>query len=193
VVLNRPPVARCHDVTVSAGPNCAADASVDNGSFDPDTGDTIMVRQEPSGPYPLGTNQVMLIVTDNHGASNSCAAMVMVMDTTPPAINDVAATPNVLWPPNGKMVGVTVSYDATDNCGSVTNVLVVTSNESRNGFGNGSVPDWVIEDDHHLQLRAERSGSGSGRVYTITVISNDSAGNSSTRTTTVTVPKSQGK
>ena len=54
LVLNRPPVARCHDVTVSAGANCAADASVDDGSSDPDAGDTITVRQEPPGPYPLG-------------------------------------------------------------------------------------------------------------------------------------------
>src|SRR5438874_1179506 len=30
LVLNRPPVARCHDVTVFAGANCAADASVDD-------------------------------------------------------------------------------------------------------------------------------------------------------------------
>jgi uncharacterized repeat protein (TIGR03803 family) len=189
VVLNRPPVARCHDVTVSAGANCAADASVDNGSFDPDAGDTITVRQEPPGPYPLGATPVTLIVTDNHGASNSCTAMVTVMDTTVPVISDVALTPNVLWPPNGKMVEVSVNYTATDDCGGVTNVLVVASNEAT----NGSAPDWVIEDEHHVQLRAERAGGGSGRVYTITVISTDNAGNSSTKSAVVTVPKSQGK
>jgi uncharacterized repeat protein (TIGR03803 family) len=189
VVLNRPPVARCHDVSVSAGVNCEADASVDNGSFDPDAGDTITVRQEPPGPYPLGATPVTLAVMDNHGASNSCTATVMVMDTTPPTINDAGVTPSVLWPPNGKMVEVSVSYTATDDCGGVTNVLVVASNEAT----NGSAPDWVIEDEHHVQLRAERLGAGSGRVYTITVISTDNAGNSSTKTTTVSVPKSQGK
>jgi uncharacterized repeat protein (TIGR03803 family) len=193
LVLNRPPMARCHDVTVSAGPNCDADASVDNGSFDPDTGDTIMLRQEPPGPYPLGVTPVTLTVTDNHGASNSCTATVTVMDTTPPTISDVAVTPNVLWPPNHKMVEVSVDYTATDNCGGVTNVLVVTSNEGPNSSGKGTVADWVIEDNHHVQLRAERSGSGSGRVYTVAVISIDNAGNASTKSTTVTVPKSRGK
>jgi uncharacterized repeat protein (TIGR03803 family) len=189
IVLNRPPVALCHDVTVSAGPNCSADASVDNGSFDPDAGDTITVRQEPPGPYPLGATPVTLTVTDNHGASNSCTATVTVVDTTGPTISDVVVTPNVLWPPNGKMVGVTVNYAAADDCGGVTNVLVVSSNEA----ANGPAPDWVIEDEHHVQLRAERSGGGSGRVYRITVISTDNTGNLSTKSTVVTVPKSQGK
>ena len=189
LVLNRPPVARCHDVTVSAGPNCTADASVDNGSFDLDAGDTITVRQEPPGPYPLGATPVTLTATDNHGASNSCAASVTVVDTTPPTIGDVAVAPNVLWPPSHKMVEVTVDYTATDDCGGVTNVLVVSSNEGPSGPG----PDWVIEDEHHVQLRAERLGSGSGRAYAITVISTDNAGNSSTKTVSVTVRKNPGK
>jgi hypothetical protein len=136
---------------------------------------------------------VTLTVTDNHGASNSCTATVTVVNTTPPTISDVAVTPSVLWPPNHKMVEVTVNYTATDDCGAVTNTLFVTSNEAPNGPGNGTSPDWVIEDDHHAQLRAERSGAGTGRVYAITVISTDNAGNSSTRTVTVTVPKNRGK
>jgi uncharacterized repeat protein (TIGR03803 family) len=190
LVLNRPPVARCHDVTVSAGANCAADASVDNGSFDPDAGDTITLHQEPPAPYPLGITPVTLTVTDNHGVSASCTATVTVMDTTPPTIGgNVAATPSVLWPPNGKMVEVTVEYAATDDCGAVTNALNVTSNEAP----SGSALDWLIEDSHHVQLRAERSSGGTGRVYVITVISTDNAGNSATRTVTVTVPENQGK
>jgi uncharacterized repeat protein (TIGR03803 family) len=189
LVMHRPPTARCHDVTVSAGLNCAADASVDNGSFDSDDGDTITLRQDPPGPYAPGTTPVTLTVTDSHGASDSCTATVTVMDTTPPTINDVAVTPNVLWPPNGKMVEVTVNYTAADDCGTVSNALFVTSNEAPNG--NGTAPAWVIEDDHHVQLRSERPGRGTGRVYTITVISTDNAGNSSTKAVTVLVPKNQ--
>ena len=49
---NQPPTATCQDVTVSAGSNCTADASIDNGSFDPD-GDPITLTQSPSGPYSL--------------------------------------------------------------------------------------------------------------------------------------------
>jgi hypothetical protein len=117
--------------------------------------------------------------------------MVTVVDMTPPTISDLTVTPNVLWPPNHKMVEVTVNYTATDDCSAVSNVLSVTSNEAPNGAGNGTSPDWVIEDSHHVQLRAERSGARTGRVYTITVISTDNAGNSSTRTVTVAVQKNQ--
>jgi len=42
-------------------------------------------------------------------------------------------------------------------------------------------------------LRSERSGKGSGRIYTITVTCSDPAGHTVVRTVTVTVPKSQGK
>jgi hypothetical protein len=60
--------------------------------------------------------------------------------------------------------------------------------------GDGdTTPDWIIVDSQHVQLRAERAGTGSGRVYTITVACTDSAGNTTTKTVSVTVPKSQGK
>ena len=77
--LNHAPVAQCTNVIVSAGANCMAGASVNNGSFDPD-GDPITITQLPPGPYPLGTNLVTLIVTDDKGASNSCSALVIVLN-----------------------------------------------------------------------------------------------------------------
>ena len=87
------------------------------------------------------------------------------------------------------MVDVTVSYAATDNCGSVTNALTVTSNEPINGTGDGdSAPDWIVVDSHHVQLRAERAGTGTGRIYTITIKSTDSSGNFSTKTVQVSAP-----
>jgi hypothetical protein len=85
------------------------------------------------------------------------------------------------------MMEVTLNYAATDRCGVVSNALSVASNEAI----NGTAPDWVVEDSHHVQLRANRSGTGTGRVYAITVISTDTAGNSSTKTVTVTVPRNQ--
>jgi len=52
-------------------------------------------------------------------------------------------------------------------------------------------PDWVIVDDHHVKLRAERAGSGDGRVYTILVTCTDGDGNSSSNSVEVTVPHNQ--
>jgi len=75
---NRPPVAQCKDVRVSAGAMCLASASIDDASFDPDPGDTITLVQSPPGPYPLGTTSVTLTVTDSQGASSTCRATVTV-------------------------------------------------------------------------------------------------------------------
>jgi hypothetical protein len=89
------------------------------------------------------------------------------------------------------MRDVTINYDAVDNCSPVTNMLSVTSNEPVNGNGDGNTsPDWIIIDDHHLQLRAERAGNGTGRIYTITITSTDDCGNVATANTIVTVPHS---
>ena len=63
-----------------------------------------------------------------------------------------------------------------------------------NGLGDGDTAgDIEITCALTLNLRAERSSSGNGRVYTITVEARDAAGNASNKTVTVSVPKSQGK
>jgi hypothetical protein len=64
-----------------------------------------------------------------------------------------------------------------------------TAFRTMNGTGDGNIdPDWIIIDDHHLQLRAERSGRGSGRTYTVTVTATDAAGNKASAAATVIVP-----
>src|SRR5262249_26964287 len=52
-----------------------------------DTGDTITLNQVPPGPYLIGMTNVTLWVTDNHGVSNSCTAVVTVVDDTIPTIH----------------------------------------------------------------------------------------------------------
>src|SRR5437867_447538 len=47
------PSQKCKSVIAAADSNCSANASVDDGSFDPD-GDSITLTQSPAGPYPLG-------------------------------------------------------------------------------------------------------------------------------------------
>jgi hypothetical protein len=185
--INLPPVALCQDVTVSAGSNCTASASINNGSYDPNA-DPITLAQSPAGPYPLGTTAVTLTVTDSKGLSNQCPGTVTVADKTPPTIISPSASPSTLWPPNHKMVNVAVNYNATDNCGQpACQISSVTSNEPI------SSSDYAIVDAHHVELSADRLGSGHGRIYTVTIACTDTSGNSSTQTVKVTVPHDQGK
>ena len=187
---NQPPVAVCKNIQVSAGTGCLASiaaADVDNGSFDPDAGDSITLTLNNSGPFGLGPHSVVLTATDSRGASSSCAATVTVVDTTGPTISGLSVNPSAIWPPDKKMVLVTVNYTIGDNCSpSPTAVLSVSSNE-------GSSSDWEIIDSHHVKLRADRSGKGSGRIYLIKIASIDGSGNSTDATVAVTVPHDQGK
>jgi hypothetical protein len=161
-----------------------------------------------SSKFALGTNVVSITVADSVGNSVSCATTITVVDTTPPVIVSIQATPNTIWPPNHKMVNVRVQAEVTDTCSSTTwKVKSVTSNEAVDGNGNGNgngngkgkakgkaknSPDWKITGDHTLQVRAERAGGGNGRIYTITIEAADSSANTSLGTVTVTVPHDRG-
>jgi len=82
-VDHNPPQARCANVTVPAASSCTANASINDGSSDPDAGDRLTLTQSPAGPYPLGDTVVTLTVTDRGCQSSSCTATVTVTPGTP--------------------------------------------------------------------------------------------------------------
>jgi hypothetical protein len=114
-----------------------------------------------------------------------------VCDSIAPNLT-ASVSPSTLWPANHKYVNVSATVLADDNfdANPVVTLLSVTSNEPDTGTGRSDLPnDIVILDDYHFQLRAERSPSGNGRIYTITYQVTDSCGNTATQSVTVTVPK----
>jgi hypothetical protein len=146
--------------------------------------------------FPLGTNVVEVVVDDGTGNVITCGTTVKVVDRLPPSIKSATASPSVLWPPNHKMVDIRIKTEIKDLCDDAKwKIESVTSSEPENGLGDGDTsPDWEIVGDHSLKLRAERSGNGNGRTYTITLRAEDSVGNqSSPKVVYVKVPKSQGK
>jgi hypothetical protein len=140
------------------------------------------------------------------GASAVDDATIVVVDTTPPVIADLSASPDILWPPLGQMVRVRVRAEAEDNCDpdpSCRIVSVVSSDDDtlvqlagwRDWIDQRiyrrprSRPDIEITGDMTLKLRAERDGrSRQGRVYTITVECSDASGNVSQGQVEVLVP-----
>jgi uncharacterized repeat protein (TIGR01451 family) len=130
-------------------------------------------------------------VTPDSDLSNNSSASVIVASNPPPVISGASVDKAALWPPNHKMVDVSIAYTLTDNCDvdKVARSLSVSSNEPVDGTGDGdTAPDWEVVDANHVRLRAERAGSGSGRLYTITITVTDTAGGSSSKTVTVSVP-----
>ena len=92
------------------------------------------------------------------------------------------ATPNVIWPPNKKIVPVTITVSQTGlfHC----QIISVSSNELITGS------DWKITGDLTVTLRADRLGTGSGRIYTIELGCTDTFNKNVnvTGNVTVTVP-----
>jgi subtilisin-like proprotein convertase family protein len=157
----------------------------------------VLSYSHPSGSFfPVGTTTVTVTATRADNTTTQETFDITVVDAEGPAMSNPTASPSSLWPPNHKMKDVTVSYSAADNCGgpsAATCVITsVTSNEPVNGTGDGdTAPDWQIVNNHLVRLRAERSGDGTGRVYTITVTCTDGSGNTTVKTVNVTVPLSQ--
>lgn len=138
-------------------------------------------------PVTIGSSTTEADVSDNSAAASS------TVSNPAPTISGAAVSRQELLLPQSQMVPVTVTYDASDACGPVTASLGVTSNEPVTGHGQGRAgvtsPDWEVVSAHEVLLRAERSLSADGRVYTITITATDQAGQSSTGQVTVTVPR----
>jgi hypothetical protein len=149
----------------------------------------------------LGPHIVTVTATDDAGNSGSDTVIFTVNDTTGPVITTNGQTPS-MWPANHKYRTFQVSDFVTgvsDNCNTlgVSNVVIalVTSDETENGNGDGNTNNDIViaSDCKSLQLRAERESGGNGRVYTITFQSTDGAGNVTTKTAKVVVPRNPGE
>lgn len=114
-------------------------------------------------------------------------------DTTPPTLS-ITANPSVLWPPNNKLVAVTIAVTTKDNYDPEPEIRLesITANEP---LEPGDIADATIgSDDRQFFLAAKRLGPNQeGRLYTITYSATDASGNKAAATTTVTVPHDQGK
>jgi hypothetical protein len=135
------------------------------------------------------------VTDDDTGSGQGTAQQYIKIDGTPPVILGMPAAGCALWPPNHKMVQVATvtAADALSGVAPGSFKITGTSNEP----SDPKDPDIVITPKGTggfvVQLRADRSGNGTGRVYTLTATANDLAGNTATATATCAVPHDQGK
>ena len=117
-----------------------------------------------------------------------------VATNTPPDCSGATATPNSLWPPSGKFRPVTVG-GVTDPDGDPVEMTIVgvTQDEPVSGRADGNTsPDAASgATSTQIRLRAERRGSGDGRVYTIAIEATDGKGGTCSGTAPVGVMQNQ--
>lgn len=168
-------------------------ASLASGATETITLTATVVCAVADGTTVSNTATVGSDTIDTDTSDNSSTATTQASNPAP-VVSAPVVDKATLWPANHQMVPVTVTYSASGNCGATACGLSVASNEPVNGSDDGNTaPDWQIVDEHHVLLRAERSGTGTGRIYTITVTCTDSAGNATVRAVDVTVPRTQQK
>jgi hypothetical protein len=142
---------------------------------------------------PGNATTVNFSASDSVGNLGHDSSTVTVADSTAPQVQCAVAT-SMLWPPNHRMEDVGLTYSAMDICDATPlafDVTVLSDEHPSMEVGSGGpvhCVDAVIGSNGSVQLRAERSGPGDGRVYTIVVSATDSCGNVGTCQVTVGVP-----
>lgn len=121
--------------------------------------------------------QVSGTCLDLAGNSASATASGINIDKTPPALSGLPAVGCTLWPPDKKFVTVATISAADVLSGLASFNVTGMSNEPQ----EPNDPDIIISGTglgpRTVQLRADRLGTGTGRIYTITSTATDAAGN----------------
>jgi alpha-tubulin suppressor-like RCC1 family protein len=131
-----------------------------------------------------GTHTVSWYSIDNTGNVETPSQQISInIDKTAPSITALGTNSAILWPPNHKMVNVVIGGSVADSGSEIASITITVTDEygvyNRTVSGFGSV----------IPLEAWRQDADmDGRVYTITAVVTDKAGNKSTGTTTVLVP-----
>jgi hypothetical protein len=186
-----PPNGQLVDVTVAvtatdnvdAAPVCALSSITASGTTADDYSITgpLSARVRAVGGRTYTLNVTCVDAAGNVSPASS-TNVVVLPDTTAPVISSVHATPGAVWPPNGKMVSVTVTVSATDDVDSAPQCWLKS-------VTGGAAGDAVVTGQFTADVRAEKNADGSVRAYNLNVACSDSANNKSAATATVFVGK----
>ena len=133
---------------------------------------------------------VYAVADDNVG--NRTEVFAYELPNLPPDVSQARASIDNIWPPNHKMVHVSILGVTEPDCDPLTvSITRITQDEPTEGAGDGNTcPDAIGLGTFATQLRAERNGGGNGRVYTIYFKATDGKGGESYSSVRVIVPKS---
>jgi len=184
---NQVPIALVHDVTVTAATvGGTANASIDNGSNDPD-GDPVTITQTPPGPYSVGVTSVMLTITDSKGATAQATANVTVLNpnvNAPDLTISKTHTGNFGKGQTGATYSITVNNVGTAaSSGLVTVVDTLPSDLTATAIAGSG---WICTLGTLTCTRTDAlAAAASYPVITLTVNVSSTAASSVTNTATV--------
>jgi trimeric autotransporter adhesin len=180
-----------------AGANDTQTCSFSWGDSSPDTtgvavsGGTCVA----SHAYASGTHGSTVTVTATDDDGGSATRSIGVTLNLPPSC--AAVTPSVadLWPPDHTLRLIVLGGATDPDHDTLTYAITsVRQDEPTNGTGDGDTAvDAFDAGPGAVRLRAERSGNGDGRVYTLAFTVSDGKGGTCAGTTQVTVAKSASK
>jgi uncharacterized lipoprotein YddW (UPF0748 family) len=178
-------------VSLNALDNCSGVATTE---YSTDGGVT---WQPYSGGFVLqneGVTTVLYRSTDQASNVEDVKTITVKVDTVSPSLA-LTATPNEIWPPNGRTVKVTINGTGGDLVSGLAHVSYVVTDEydlslsipARSLSGNSA--GW----SESLGVEASRKGSDAdGRLYTVVAILTDVAGNTTNVSTNIRVPHDRG-
>ena len=154
--------------------------------------------QIPEDWEPGSIHTVTLRVTDDGFWASECGGQPNLSDETTiliavgegPDCSQAKPGTSKIWPPNLKMVDIDV-LGVTNTQGQPAEITIIgiTQDETVNGLGDGDrSPDGMGVGTSIAQIRAERSGTGNGRVYEISFIAVDDSGAECVGSVNVSVP-----
>ncbi|HEX6623759.1 MAG TPA: family 10 glycosylhydrolase [Pyrinomonadaceae bacterium] len=177
-------------VTLDAEDDCSGVASteysLDGGAtWTPYTGAFIIDTE--------GTTNVLFRSSDRAGNAETPQTVTVKLDKTAPTLA-LSATPNVIWPPHGQTVNVTLGGDGADAVSGLASVTYLVADEYGTPLSvpfrslSGASASWADA----LAVEARREGDDlDGRLYHVTATLTDAAGHTATATVDIVVPHDQ--
>jgi len=119
--------------------------------------------------------------------------IAQIVVNAPPSCATAAPSVASLWPPDHQYVPVDITVSDPDGDDVSVVISSIRQDEAVNAKGSGNTSkDGKGVGTSTAEVRAERVGSGNGRVYTIAFTATDPLGGTCTGTVTVGVPHDQG-
>jgi von Willebrand factor A domain-containing protein 7 len=127
---------------------------------------------------------------------NSDIAELQVVSNRDPVCPEPSDAVARLWPPKHQMVELRIAdlVEVVDPDGDpvLFEIDGIAQDESVDGLGSGdTAPDAEIKPGGVFLIRAERSGTGNGRIYEVAYTALDGRGGACSSTTLIEVPHSQ--